>query len=55
MMAEIIATGQVSIVDLTDNHTLSGYIATNMPRMQVYDPAGGGSVSPDWSIAPGLV
>lgn len=53
-MAEILATGQVSIVDLTDNHTLSGYIATNMPRMQVYDPENGGSVVPDWAASPGL-
>lgn len=53
-MADIIATGQVSIVDLTDNHTLSCYISANLPRTQVYDQ-GSKTYRPDWSADPHLV
>lgn len=53
-MAEIIATGQVSVVDLTDSHSLSCYISANLPRTQVHD-AGSDASRPDWTAAPNLI
>lgn len=54
-MPEIIATGQVSVVDLSDSHTLSCYIAANLPRVQVHSPTAGGANRPDWSKPPHLI
>lgn len=51
-MADILAMGQLSIVDLTDDHSLSCSISANMPGIQVYDPEGGGRSSPDWRTPP---
>lgn len=45
----IIATGQISIVDLTDGKSLSCYITSNLPKTQILDPNPGGTVNPDWS------
>lgn len=45
----IIATGQISIVDLTDGKSLSCYITSNLPKTQILDPNPGGSINPDWS------
>ena len=53
-MPAILATGQVSIVDLTDNHELSCYLSANMPRTQVTD-AEEGTCRPDWREAPHLI
>ena len=51
----IIATGQVSIVDLSDGKSLSCYITANLPKTQIYDPNPGGTVTPDWSGTPKLI
>lgn len=45
----IIATGQISIVDLSDGKSLSCYITSNLPKTQILDPNPGGSITPDWS------
>ena len=50
----IIATGQISIVDLTDGKSLSCYITSNLPKTQILDPNPGGAVNPDWSGTPKL-
>ena len=50
----ILATGQISIVDLSDGKSLSCYITSNLPKTQIYDPNPGGGVSPDWSGTPSL-
>jgi len=50
----IIATGQISIVDLSDGKSLSCYITSNLPKTQILDPNPGGAVSPDWSGTPKL-
>lgn len=50
----IIATGQISIVDLSDGKSLSCYITSNLPKTQILDPNPGGSVTPDWSGTPKL-
>lgn len=45
----IIATGQISIVDLSDGKSLSCYITANLPKTQILDPNPGGSINPDWA------
>lgn len=50
----IIATGQISIVDLSDGKSLSCYITSNLPKTQVLNPNPGGGVNPDWSGTPKL-
>lgn len=50
----IIATGQISIVDLSDGKSLSCYITSNLPKTQILDPNPGGAVNPDWSGTPRL-
>lgn len=32
------ATGQITLVDLSDSRQLSCYIACNVPKVQIYDP-----------------
>lgn len=54
-MPDILATGQVSVVDLSDNHSLSCYIAASLPRIQVHSPMENGANRPDWSNPPHLV
>ena len=51
----IIATGQISIVDLSDGKSLSCYITSNLPKTQILDPNPGGTVNPDWSGTPKLI
>lgn len=51
----IIATGQISIVDLSDGKSLSCYITSNLPKTQIRDPNPGGSINPDWSGTPKLI
>ena len=50
----VIATGQISIVDLSDGKSLSCYITSNLPKTQVYDP-NYTSVVPDWTGDSNLV
>lgn len=50
----VIATGQISIVDLTDGKSLSCYITSNLPKTQILDPNPGGTVSPSWAGTPRL-
>lgn len=50
-----IATGQKTILDLTDEKHISIYIASNLPKTQVRDPGPGGAVTPDWSRTPLLL
>lgn len=45
----IIATGQISIVDLSDGKSLSCYITANLPKTQILDPNPGGGINPDWA------
>lgn len=42
------ATGQITLVDLSDSRQLSCYIACNVPKVQIYDPDAG-SYQPDWT------
>ncbi len=49
-----LATGQISIVDLADGKSLSCYINSNQPRIQVQE-VNAGTFSPDWSILAGNV
>ncbi|MEG1013806.1 MAG: hypothetical protein RSI33_06135 [Clostridia bacterium] len=51
----IIATSQISIVDLSDGKSLSCYITSNLPKTQILDPNPSGSTSPDWSGNPKLI
>ena len=51
----IIATGQISIVDLSDGKSLSCYITSNLPKTQILDPNPGGTINPDWSGTPKLM
>ncbi|MDD2294963.1 MAG: hypothetical protein PHW61_03450, partial [Eubacteriales bacterium] len=51
----IIATGQISIVVLTDGKSLSCYITSNLPKTQILDPNPGGVVSPNWAGTPKLI
>lgn len=50
-----IATGQISIVDLSDGKSLSCYITSNLPKTQILDPNPGGSVTPNWAGTPSLM
>lgn len=45
----IIATGQKTIIDLSDGKSLSVYLGSNLPRTQIYD-GNVGSYSPDWTV-----
>lgn len=42
------ATSQISIVDLTDAKSLSAYIASNLPKTQIFDP-NTNVYNPDWT------
>lgn len=53
-MPSLIAEGSVSIVDLTDRGSLTGYINTNQPRVQIYDSIQD-VYSPDYTVPPHLV
>lgn len=43
-----IATGQFTIIDYNDALTLTGFISSNNPKTQVYNPDNG-AYSPDWT------
>lgn len=43
-----IATGQFTIIDYNDALTLTGFISSNHPKTQVYNPDNGG-YAPDWT------
>lgn len=43
-----IATGQFTIIDYNDALTLTGYIGSNHPKTQMYNPDTGG-YTPDWT------
>lgn len=49
-----IATGQFTIIDYNDALTLSGYISSNMPKTQMFNPDNN-SYNPDWTASPYLV
>lgn len=48
----IIATGQKTIIDLSDGKSLSAYLGSNQPRTQIYD-VNNDSYSPDWTKSTG--
>ena len=48
----IIATGSKTIIDLSDGKSLSAYLGSNQPRMQIYD-TNAATYSPDWTTTPG--
>lgn len=47
-MAEIKASGQITIVDLSDSRQLSVYLTSNLPKTQVYD-TDTASFTPNWA------
>jgi hypothetical protein len=46
----VIATGQISIIDYNDALTLTGFISSNKPKTQQYNPDNG-VYNPDWSAS----
>ena len=46
----MIATGQISIIDYNDALTLTGFISSNKPKTQQYNPDNG-VYNPDWSAS----
>ena len=53
-MANIVASGQITLVDLNDAKSLSAYINSNQPKIQIYNPDTGG-VTPNWTASPYVV
>lgn len=49
-----IATSQFTIIDYNDALSLTGYIGTNKPTTQIYNPDNG-SFNPDWSVSTYMV
>lgn len=49
-----VATGQFTIIDYNDALSLSGYISSNIPKTQMYNPDNG-SYNPNWTASPYLV
>lgn len=49
-----IATGQFTIIDYNDALSLSGYISSNQPKTQMFNPDNN-SYNPDWTASPYLV
>lgn len=47
----IVASGQLTLVDLNDAKVLQLYVNSNQPKIQIYNPNGTGSYLPDWSVA----
>ena len=45
-----IATGQISIIDYNDALTLTGFIGSNHPKTQMYNPDNGG-YTPNWATS----
>lgn len=50
-MGNIVASGQITLVDLNDAKVLQLYVNSNQPKIQIYNPNGTGSYVPDWSQA----
>ncbi|QQO38688.1 tail protein [Bacillus phage BCPST] len=50
-MGNIVASGQITLVDLNDAKVLQLYVNSNQPKIQIYNPNGSGSYVPDWSQA----
>lgn len=48
----IIATGSKTIIDLSDGKSLSAYLGSNQPRVQIND-VNAGAYTPDWTTAAG--
>lgn len=48
----IIATGSKTIIDLSDGKSLSAYLGSNQPRVQIND-VNVGTYTPDWTTAAG--
>lgn len=48
----IIATGSKTIIDLSDGKSLSAYLGSNQPRVQIND-VNAGTYTPDWTTAAG--
>lgn len=48
----IIATGSKTIIDLSDGKSLSAYLGSNQPRVQIND-VNAGTYTPDWATAAG--
>lgn len=53
-MAEIIARGQISIIDLNDAKSLNMYLRSSQPTTQIFN-SDNNSFVPDWSASPFLV
>jgi hypothetical protein len=47
-MANIVASGQITLVDLNDAKSLSSYINSNQPRIQINNPDTG-VLNPNWT------
>lgn len=50
----IIATGSKTIIDLSDGKSLSVYLGSNQPRIQIYDVNTNAYV-PNWTSGPGIL
>jgi len=50
----VLATSQFTVIDYNDALSLTGYIGSNKPSTQVYNPDNG-SFSPDWTVSPYMV
>lgn len=47
----IVASGQISLIDLNDSKQLQLFIGSSQPKTQVYNPNGGGSYTPNWTTS----
>ena len=50
----IMSTGQITLIDLTDERTSSFYLQANQSKIQVFD-TNTKAYSPDYTINPGLI
>lgn len=50
-MGNIVASGQITLVDLNDAKVLQLYVNSNQPKIQIFNPNGTTSYVPDWSVA----
>ncbi len=50
----IVASGQITLIDLNDAKSLNAYIQANQAKAQLYNP-NTGALTPDWTVAPNLV
>ena len=54
MSNNIIASSQITLVDLNDAKSLSGFVTANQPKIQIFNP-NDSTFTPDWSTAQGRV